>query len=76
MWSYPNLIPLDAATIRLIADRVGRFDFERIYGGWWGRIVVDDGPGAVRRSAERYLERISEPPPNPTPVTEPPNGGA
>lgn len=71
MWSYPNLIPLDGATVRKIAERVGRFSFERIYGGWWGRTVVEDGPAAVRRSAERYLERISEPPPSPPPRRAP-----
>ena len=58
MWSYPNLIPLDPATIRDIADRVSRFSFDRVYGGWWGRVVVADGAAAVRRSAERYLARL------------------
>ncbi len=59
MWSYPNLIPLPAATVLDIADRVGRYRFERIYGGWWGRVVVGDGAGAVRRSAERYVARMT-----------------
>ena len=59
MWSYPNLIPLDERTVRDIAERVGRFRFDRIYGGWWGRVVVDDGAAAVRRSAERYVERLN-----------------
>ena len=59
MWSYPNLIPLDEASIRDIAARVERFSFDRIYGGWWGRVVVHDGPAAIRRSAERYIARIS-----------------
>lgn len=36
-----------------IARRVERFTFERIYGGWWGRVVVQDGADAVRRSADR-----------------------
>ena len=58
MWSYPNLIPLDEATVRGIALRVGQFRFDRIYGGWWGRIVMQDGPGAVRRSADRYIARL------------------
>jgi hypothetical protein len=58
MWSYPNLIPLDPATIEDIARRVERFAFDRIYGGWWGRVVVRDGPAAVRRSADRYLARL------------------
>lgn len=55
MWSYPNLIPLDERTVRAIADRVERFTFDRVYGGWWGRVVLTDGPAAVRRSAERYV---------------------
>jgi hypothetical protein len=58
MWSYPNLIPLDAATVAAIARRVERFRFDRIYGGWWGRVVVADAAAAVRRSADRYIARI------------------
>lgn len=58
MWSYPNLIPLDPATIEDIARRVERFEFNRIFGGWWGRVVVHDGAAAVRRSADRYLARL------------------
>lgn len=58
MWSYPNLIPLDAATVLDIARRVEAFAFERVYGGWWGRVVMSDGPGAIRRSAERYVARM------------------
>ena len=34
-----------------------RFTFDRIYGGWWGRVVVRDGAAAVRRSADRYIAR-------------------
>jgi hypothetical protein len=58
MWSYPNLIPLDAPTVLAIADRVGGFGFDRVYGGWWGSVVVADGAAAVRRSAERYVARL------------------
>ena len=58
MWSYPNLIPLDAATVNGIAQSVERFDFDRIYGGWWGRVVTADGPAAIRRSADRYIARL------------------
>ena len=58
MWSYPNLIPLDEATVREIARRVERFTFDRVYGGWWGRVVVRDGPAAIRRSADRYIARM------------------
>ncbi len=58
MWSYPNLIPLDEVTVLDIAERAGRFPFDRVYGGWWGRVVVRDGPAAIRRSAERYVARL------------------
>lgn len=58
MWSYPNLIPLDEATVETIATRVERLRFDRIYGGWWGRVVLRDAPRAVRRSADRYIARM------------------
>lgn len=59
MWSYPNLIPLDERTVLDIAARVERFAFDRIYGGWWGRVVARDGAAAIHRSAQRYVRRIS-----------------
>ncbi|MFR9673302.1 MBL fold metallo-hydrolase [Streptomyces sp. TR02-1] len=58
MWSYPNLIPLDERTVQDIARRVERYAFDRVYGGWWGRVVVRDGAAAVRRSADRYRARL------------------
>jgi hypothetical protein len=58
MWSYPNHIPLDADTVEHIARQVQRFAFDRVYGGWWGRVVVKDGPGAIRRSAGRYIAHL------------------
>ena len=58
MWSYPNLIPLDEATVLDIARRTERYTFDRVYGGWWGRTVVHDGAAAVRRSADRYIARL------------------
>jgi hypothetical protein len=58
MWSYPNLIPLDEHTVDDIAGRVSRFAFDRVYGGWWGRVVIADGAAAIRRSADRYIARM------------------
>jgi hypothetical protein len=58
MWSYPNHIPLDETTVLDIARRAERFAFDRVYGGWWGRVVVHDGAAAVRRSADRYVARL------------------
>jgi hypothetical protein len=58
MYSYPNLIPLDANAIRRIVAAVEPYPFDRLYGGWSGSTVASDARDAVRRSAERYLERI------------------
>jgi len=58
MYSYPNLIPLPASEIRRIVDALEPYEFERIYGAWWGRVVAHDGKGAVTRSAERYLRAL------------------
>jgi hypothetical protein len=61
MRSYPNLVPLSAAAVSQILERIEPFAFEQIYGAWWERNVWSDGKGAVRRSAERYLRGISAP---------------
>jgi len=58
MYSYPNLIPLGAEAIRAIVAALEPFEFDRIVGAWWGRIVPSDGKATVRRSAERYLRAI------------------
>jgi glyoxylase-like metal-dependent hydrolase (beta-lactamase superfamily II) len=55
MRSYPNLIPLGAAAIRRIVERIEPFSFDQIYGGWWQANVLSDAKAAVTRSAERYL---------------------
>jgi hypothetical protein len=60
MYSYPNLIPLPAATVERIANVVKPYAFDRIYGAWWGRVVAADGEAAVERSAARYLAALSE----------------
>ena len=59
MYSYPNLIPLPPAAIGRIVDALEPFAFDRIYGAWWERVVPDDGKEAVRRSAKRYVDRIT-----------------
>ncbi|MEU1729912.1 MBL fold metallo-hydrolase [Streptosporangium sp. NPDC020145] len=55
MYSYPNLIPERPRTVRRALSLLEPYDFERVYGGWWKRVVRTDGARAVRRSAERYL---------------------
>jgi glyoxylase-like metal-dependent hydrolase (beta-lactamase superfamily II) len=60
MYSYPDLIPLPASAVRRIVAAVEPFQFDRIYGGWWGRAVATDAKAAVARSAERYIAAIEE----------------
>jgi hypothetical protein len=59
MYSYPNLIPLPAESVRGIVRSLEPYPFETIYGAWWGRIVRGDGKGIVKRSAERYVRALA-----------------
>ena len=58
MRSYPNLIPLPAATVRDVARRVTRHRFDRVYGGWWDAVIDRGGMVAVERSAQRYVRWV------------------
>jgi hypothetical protein len=58
MYSYPNLIPLPAVSVQGIWRALEPFEFETIYGAWWGRVVRGDGKGVVERSAERYVRAL------------------
>ena len=58
MYSYPNLIPLNTPTIRMIVDAVEAYEFDRLYAAWPERVVPQDAKNAVRRSADRYIAHI------------------
>lgn len=58
MYSYPNMIPLNARSVQHIVDSLEPFAFDRIYGGWWHSIVASDAKNAVKHSAERYIKSI------------------
>jgi hypothetical protein len=58
MYSYPNYIPLPAATVRRMVERLEPYPFDRVYGAWFGAVVRADAKAAVRRSAERYLNAL------------------
>jgi hypothetical protein len=58
MYSYPNLIPLPAAAVEAIRAALEPFAFATLYGAWWGT-VIEDGKGAVERSAARYARAVS-----------------
>src|SRR5918994_1859147 len=58
MYSYPNYIPLDAATVRRIGALLEPYAFDQIYGAWWQRNIPSKGKDVVRRSIRRYLRAI------------------
>jgi hypothetical protein len=54
MRSYPNKIPMSAAVVAKVADRVLQLDFDRLYDNFAGQ-VRGDAADWVRRSADRYI---------------------
>ena len=60
LWSYPNRIPLSAATVRRIADALKRWRIDRVYGFSVGHQIIGDGSAAIEHSARRYIELLSE----------------
>jgi hypothetical protein len=60
MYSYPNLIPLNAATVRHIVAAIEPFPYDRIYSAWFDKTLADHAHSAVKRSLERYLHAIAD----------------
>jgi len=58
MYSYPNLIPLNAAQVRGIAAAVAPFRFDRIYGHYFDRVIPGDGEAVLKKSVDRYIKAI------------------
>jgi glyoxylase-like metal-dependent hydrolase (beta-lactamase superfamily II) len=58
MRSYPNQIPLSSAAVQSIVATVRPYRFDRVYGGWWDRVIDRDGAASVERSADRYIRWI------------------
>jgi glyoxylase-like metal-dependent hydrolase (beta-lactamase superfamily II) len=65
MYSFPNYIPLNAASVRRIAGAIELLAFDRIYGAWWGRNIEADAKAAFDASVQRYLAAISDKPQRP-----------
>jgi glyoxylase-like metal-dependent hydrolase (beta-lactamase superfamily II) len=59
MYSYPNYLPLPAAAVRRIVERLEPWPFERIYGAWFDAVVREGGKAALRRSVERYVRALA-----------------
>jgi glyoxylase-like metal-dependent hydrolase (beta-lactamase superfamily II) len=58
MWSYPNQVPVDAATLDAMASRLDGLAFDRIYGAFPGTVVRSGGKEAVTRSFARYRHHL------------------
>jgi hypothetical protein len=58
MYSYPNLVPLPAETVRDIAARLEPYAFDALYGAWWGTVIGAGAHAIVQRSAARYIEAL------------------
>ncbi len=58
MYSYPNTIPLNRPAVEGIVAALEPFKFDRLYSGWWEKVVPTDAKNAVERSAERYIRAI------------------
>jgi hypothetical protein len=54
MWSYPNMVPLPESAVQRIGAAVEPFEYDAIYGAWWGRLIPSGGKDVVRRSVARY----------------------
>ena len=60
LWSYPNMIPLSAGTVRRIAKALKAWRFDRVYGFSAGRQILEHGSAAVEFSAQRYIALSQE----------------
>lgn len=60
MYSYPNLIPLPAVEVQRIQEAIEPWQFERLYGAWWDRVVPADAHASVIRSAQRYIRALHQ----------------
>lgn len=60
MYSYPNIWPVNARAVKRIAAAVAPYDYDAIYGGFWGLRILADGKAVVARSVERYLKAIAD----------------
>lgn len=60
MYSFPNYIPVNAATVRSIVGALEPCPFEQIYGAWFGQNIMTNAKEAFRYSAERYIRAITD----------------
>lgn len=56
--SYPNKVPLSAAVVTTVTERLLRLDFDRLYDNFAGRVPAEARTW-LRRSADRYVGWVS-----------------
>jgi hypothetical protein len=55
MRSYPNYIPLGAAAVQSISERMSPWEFEAVYGAFWNATILSEAKDAFQRSVIRHL---------------------
>ena len=58
MYSYPNFLPLPAATVSRMVEKVKEMKFDRIYDAFH-RFVEDGAAEKVQQSAKRYVAALN-----------------
>jgi hypothetical protein len=59
MRSYPNFIPLGAAAVRAIEERLRPWSFEAIYGAFWNAVIPQNAAAAFARSVQRHIDWLA-----------------
>ena len=60
MYSYPNLIPLNAREVEAIAASVAPYAFDRIYSHFFDRVIAAGAKQVFAASVARYLKAIQD----------------
>lgn len=58
MYSYPNFIPLPAATVSRMANKLGKLNFDRMYDAFH-RVIRTGAAEKVQKSANRYVAALN-----------------
>ena len=60
--SFPNLIPLDPASVQSLHDALEPWEFDVIHGGWWDQSIPSDAKRVLAASVQRYAIAATQPP--------------
>ena len=60
MYSYPNMIPLPPADVRVMRERLAPLAYDDLFGFTWGRQIIGGAKQAVEASFDRYLAAVAD----------------